>query len=674
MARKTKAPAKRRTPSASFEIHIGTTRLRLREDALLGVGGEARVYRAMIAPGDERAVKIYHPLDARLRGSSWRVAEDQRQRRFDKIQAFPNHLPPAVIAPQELVHDAHGEPIGYAMCVVDGGHELSRLSRRPFREGVIDNARVTALFRDLYLTLAALHARGIVVGDLNDGNGLFTLALASPLTQAPRVWLIDADSMQIPGFACDVFHERTLDPRLYGVDLSRGDAYDAESDWYAFAVLFFSSLLYVHPYGGVHKSLPTLLRRAEARMSVLASEVRRPRVAVDPRVVGDDLYAYFSEVFDDDRRGIFPATLLELQWRRCARCGVEHVGSRCPVCSRRGTGPSVGSMSASTSVGNTKAAMLPTLVQVVDHGACRATTLFTTRGRVVMAARSLGKLCWIAADGGVLCREDGRCVLTQAPLPGMRFAIAGASTWIGHGERLVRVEGEQPQEQLQTACGLGGEAVFGASADLGCVHADAGWLVAARSGLRLGQIVAGQSWLRVSGRQGCGFYRAGALTIAFVFDGVRGGLTTLSLPDIQGRIVDAACAFDASVGGRVLLGIATERDGHRRHALYLLDMRGQILARLAGAPEDAPFLASVHGKALAGERVLSATEEGLVVLDATSGVLAPRRRFADTQPFIGAETALLSGPGGTIYATGDREIVQLRLLGPSTTTGASRSR
>src|SRR6185369_28895 len=121
------------------------------------------------------------------------------------------------------------------------------------------SARVTELFRALAAGLTQLHAAGVIAGDLNDGN---------VLARGAEPYLIDADSMQLAGLPCPVAHERFLDPRLYGIDLSAKPVFDQGSDWYAFAVMLFNSLLYVHPFGGVHTSLPTPQRRAEARHSL----------------------------------------------------------------------------------------------------------------------------------------------------------------------------------------------------------------------------------------------------------------------------------------------------------------------------------------------------------------------------------------------------------------------
>src|SRR5262249_29804232 len=153
--------------------------------------------------------------------------------------------------------------------------------------------------------------------------------------------------------------ERFLDPRLYGVDLARAGGFSPESDWYAFAVMLFASLVYVHPYGGQHAKLPTLLRRAEARHSVLRADVRPPKAAAPRDSLPDAMLEWFRAVFERDERGPIPAPLLDVRWVRCA-CGLEHARPRCPQC----------------------AVAQPTRVPAA-RGRLRVATLLRTRGRVV---------------------------------------------------------------------------------------------------------------------------------------------------------------------------------------------------------------------------------------------------------------------------------------------------
>jgi hypothetical protein len=563
-----------------MDVWIANKRVRLSEASLLGEGGEARVY----CSGD-RAVKIFHaPGEEKAR----------------KLAAFPRGLPSEIVAPSEPAYDARGRVIGYAMPAVLGHEELARLANRRWREGAVSNAEVSVLFGHLAHVLARLHAANVVVGDLNDGNVLF-----SPGTST--LALIDSDSMQFGGFPCAVAHERTLDPVLYGRALD----FTPATDWYAWNVLLFSSLLYVHPYGGVHKALPTLLRRGEARHSILRGDVAWPRGAQHARLLSDELLHHFTRVFDGTAREQAPA----LEWKKCD-CGVEHARSACPEC-KTVTGPRQALRSS---------------------GRCTARTIFSTAGRVLETALR-GGVRYVYEENGTVRREDGSVVLDGPAGAGTRFAIEGASTWVGdrHG-RLTCVRGGKVVERAST--GLRGTVpVFTSTYRL-----EQEWVVEHATGARVGQILEGQTWLWSGERLGLGLYRAGGLTHVFLLKAGRAGLAPVRAPvALSGRLVDASCVFD---DGHALLSAVTERDGRDHSALWLFDAHGQLVMHGEGPG---------RGRALMGGRVVCATEGGLLSLGATPVL------FPDSRDFVGEHDTLLAQPDGSLIVASTNEIIQLSL-------------
>ncbi len=598
-----------------MNVLIGATPARLADRDLLGAGGEARVYRF----GD-RALKIYHPIDPAIAD-----AAAQRARKLDKLRHFPAALPAEVVAPLELVTDRKGALLGYAMQAVEGADDLLRLSQRGWRQGVVGSAQVIALFRVLHRLVSALHARSVVVGDFNDSNVLFA---------GERAWLIDADSMQFEGFPCVVGHERFLDPRLYGVDLSARPAFTPESDWYAYAVLLFGSLLYVHPYGGTHPTLRTPLRRAEARHSILRADVRYPRAALPFAILPDALLAWFEAVFDKDVRAPFPEALLAMSWTRCS-CGLEHARARCPECAA----PGVAALRAATR----------------HAGRCTARVIFRTGGRL-LAADSHGGLRYAYEDAGIVRREDGSPVLEQAIVPGMRFALSGPTTWMGLRGRLVAVQRGQVQARLGSGR-LGTGTVFAANART-CLRTEGDWLIDTSTGNRLGTIVEGQTWLWLGECLGLGFYRVGALHVFFLLHAGRPGLVPISLPPIEGRLIDATCVFDER---HALLALAVERDGKQTRSMFLIGQDAQLRAQVSGPPDDTRMLQSLRGKALLDGRVVCATDDGLLSLRTDGDRLVEGTLFSDTQAFVAAGVDLLPAPGGDIYVVSTTEITQLSI-------------
>jgi hypothetical protein len=549
----------------STTVFIGGKRVRLDDRSLLGVGGEGRVFRA----GD-RAIKVFFAMT------------DERKR---KLTAFPTALPGRVIGPLDICTDAKGCVVGYAMRALNGAASAHRLAQRKWREANMGATDVLGVFRELASTVAELHALGVVVGDLNDGNVVLTPSQA-PATWQP--WFIDADSMQWSGHPCTVAHERFLDPRLYGVDLAQTAALSRESDWYALAVLLFSSLLFVHPYGGAHASFPTLLRRAEGRHSILRGDVKLPHAALRPDVLPDDALAWFASVFDRDGRSPLPAGILESRFVRCG-CGVEHARRICPMC--------------------TVAIAMPAAART--FGRLRATTVVRApRGGRIVAAAVQRSLAYVIEQGGVLTREDGRSV---------------TSSELSH-DGLVQLDGD--------------------------------WLLRTSDGTRIGQILEGQTQARAAASLGFAFYRAGLVTVSFVFDTRRGPLRQLALPHIEGRLVDWSATFDE---GHVLFCTATEKAGRVVHSAHLIDAQGEVLASETGAPGSSAILAGTSGKCLARGAVLVSTDEGLVLVraDRAARSFVPIRAFPETRELVPPDADLLVGPGGSVYVVTHDEIVHL---------------
>jgi hypothetical protein len=593
-----------------MDVFIAGTRVRLKDSDLLGEGGEARVFR-----WKDRAVKVFHPVDAA------NVAEARvRATKLEKLATFPTGLPPNVLGPLDLATNQKGDVVGFVMNALEGVDDAGRLSNRRFREPAVPNDAVMAIFRGLESTLRALHARQVIVGDLNDGNVLVRAT-------SREAFLIDADSMQFGGLACAVGHERFLDPRLYGVDLSAAPRFDEGTDWYAFAVMLFSSLLYVHPYGGTHPKLGTLLRRAEARHPVMKDDVVLPRVAASWKTLSDDALHWFGRTFADDVREAPAASVLQQTWSTCA-CGVTHARPVCPSCHTLGP--------------------LATKPALRVKGRCTAKWSFETKGRV-LAAAAQGGVKYVFEEDGLVRREDGAVVLNRPLLPTERVGLAGASTWVVSARgAMERHEHGRLVERAQT--GLRGAEPTFASAAAVTYRTENEWLIEQGSGSRVGQVLEGQTWLWTGERLGLGFYRAGGVTVAFQLRSGRAGLKQLAGVHWKGRVVSAAAVFDAK---HALLTVTAELDGKDLVHRWLVDEDGVVLARSTSSRQG--------NAALLGGRVVLGTDDGLVALKVDSGVLVEAACFADTQPFVSAQDELLPQSDGSIVVVTPNELVQLSL-------------
>jgi len=605
---------------------------------VLGKGGEADVYDL----GDGRALKVFKgPRHPDLAGqpaeqAAARARIDEHQH---KLRAFPAGLPPRVIVPGELATArARGKRVaGYAMRKVDGAQLLARFANPRSHRVPGAAERALATLRDLRATVAALHRAGVVIGDFNDLN---------VLVSGDRAYLIDADSYQFGPYRCRVFTERFVDPTLCDRQASAPvltRAHTASSDWYAFEVIAFRTLLCVDPYGGVYRPADRSrtvahARRPLERITVMHPEVIYPKPAVPLASLPDDLLAHFDGVFAGDARAPFPARLLdELRWTRCLSCGREHARSSCPVCLAGG-----------------RAAR----ATVVVRGAVTAEVVAEAPGIIVDARLGDSGPAWIAWNGAALVDHRGLSLAGARPASGRRVLV-------DHGGALVAEAG---RARVHAASGAGEPISVDSCAGEPCVATNGRhryWVRAGRlyrngvlGDVGIGDVLAGQTRIWVGDDLGFGCYRAGTLAVGFVFDPERGGLRDdVALPRPRGVTLDVACALAAD---RVWLTVFEQAGPRMLVACYLFDRAGRLLASWEEPLDERSPLAGAAGACAVGSMLLVPTDDGVVRLEADGAALRVSKRFSDTEPFVDRACRLLAGPAGLFVVNG-RRITRLTL-------------
>jgi hypothetical protein len=377
-------------------VWIDGARVALAPAALLGQGGEAEVYDL----GDGRAVKWWKPPDHpdfAGQPDAQAVAVRRIAERPAKLRALPGNLPHQVVAPSgfALAGRRSAAVVGYVMPKVAGEPLHSYGEPRWRRDHPVDGNDVIAALLALHDAIDRLHRAGVVIGDCNDLN---------VLVDGRRVHLIDVDSYQFGGHPCPMFSERFVDPRLCGKTLAPILPHDADSDWFAFAVMAFRSLFGVSPWGGVTRRCSGAARTLQ-RISVYADGVVYPRAARPLAIVPDELGDAFRAIFERDVRGPFPRALLErLRLIRCPACGDEHARPRCPGC-------------------QTAARLSPTVV----HGRLRWQAI--APGDVQLASYEVGRQTPIWLDGAGLYRAARGGLSARDRIGGV---LAGLTrTWVG---------------------------------------------------------------------------------------------------------------------------------------------------------------------------------------------------------------------------------------------------
>jgi len=614
-----------------MNVIINNKVVRVDPTKAIGKGGEADIYDI----GNNIILKLFktpnHPdlngFPEEQLGAKLRLQEHQK-----KLKAFPKNMPSKVISPMDLAMDSKKQILGYTMKFLKGYEMLLKYSDRKYRNS-ISNELVLKTFRDLHSTVNQVHNIGVVIGDFNDLNIMVLNGEA---------YLIDADSFQFNSFYCRVFTERFVDPLLcnpnenYPVLTS---FHNAESDWYAYAVMMMQSFLFVGPYGGVYVPKDKTKRinhatRPLKRITVFDPEVKYPKPAIHYSVLNDDLLQYFHQLFEEDKRGEFPEKLLNMRWTTCSDCGAVHARNVCPNCAKY-----VGA------------------VRETIRGNVSCLKVFQTSGIIVLS--KIGKrLQYLCYDNGSFIREDGSVVVKGNLKPTMRFRIRNNETLIGDKDQFILFNpGNNPEKVVVDSLNL--LPMFDTNNQYRY------WVYDGRlmrndviSDKYIGDVLRNQTLFWVGEKFGFGFYRAGSLSVAFVFDTVNSGINdTVKFPNINGFIIDATCYF----AGNWCWFLFSVREGARTiNRCMIIKDDGKIYEKAEAIDGDGSWLGNIRGKCAAGKFLLSATDNGIMRIEPSNGTLEIVKEFPDTEPFVDSGCHLYPDANG-LYVVSRKEIHLLKI-------------
>jgi DNA-binding helix-hairpin-helix protein with protein kinase domain len=215
------------------------------EDSSFAAGGEAAIHR--ITRRRDLVAKIYHPGKA------------PPKRKLDLMLANPPADPTVSVGhtsiawPTSILQDKKGVPVGYTMKCISGATTLFSVYNTSARKSVSPHFGWNYLHRtalNLASALTAIHAKGYIVGDLNESNVLVQLH-----GHACFVTIIDTASFQIPNpngplFLCEVGRPEYTPPELQTRDFSQVKRLEVH-DIFSLAVLVYQLLMAgVHPFAG----------------------------------------------------------------------------------------------------------------------------------------------------------------------------------------------------------------------------------------------------------------------------------------------------------------------------------------------------------------------------------------------------------------------------------------
>lgn len=252
-----------------MDVYVQGKKVRLTQAEFKAQGGQGAVYVK-----DGTAYKIY--------------ADPAQMIPPAKIAALSALTLPDIIRPQDVLTDSRRIAVGYTMPSVADGIVLCQTFPKTFRqrEGLTPDLTL-GLVRRLQKGVAHVHAQGILIVDLNEMNFLVDPAFG-------RVYFLDVDSYQTPGFAATALMESVRD--------RHASAWDEGTDWFSFAVVSFQMFVGIHPYKGKHPALKTLDERMAHNVSVLNPDVSVPAACLPFDVIPPPWRDWYHAVLDCGHR------------------------------------------------------------------------------------------------------------------------------------------------------------------------------------------------------------------------------------------------------------------------------------------------------------------------------------------------------------------------------------
>jgi len=217
---------------------------------------------------------------------------------------------------------------------------------------------------------------------------------------------------------------------------------------------------------------------------------------------------------------------------------------------------------------------------------CKVIQIFQTEGIILQATLQNNSFHYLYHANHEFKREDNVTLLSGELDANIQFAIFGKSTIVTNQGKAITLNQGQPQA-------IAAELIRANSFSRYWI--DQGQLL--RDGKLgneyIGDILEGQTQFWVGETFGFGFYRAGAISVAFTFDAKRSGICDrVNIPPIQGELIDANCVFSNDLCWFFSI---TQEQGKIIHRVSVLRPTGELAATIAAPKGNLPWLANIHG-------------------------------------------------------------------------------
>jgi len=206
----------------------------------------------------------------------------------DKIIELSELTDPHIIKPNDIVFDAKGKVIGYAMSFVKDTYALCQFFPKAFRDrNGISPDMALALVRKLQDLIKHIHDHHILVVDLNEMNFLLS-------RDFKEIFAIDCSSYQTTHYPATAIMESVRDRHL--------KTFSELTDWFSFGIVSFQMFSSIHPYKGKHLTVKGLDERMEKNISVFNKDVSVPATCYPFNLIPRAYLDWYKAVFEDGKR------------------------------------------------------------------------------------------------------------------------------------------------------------------------------------------------------------------------------------------------------------------------------------------------------------------------------------------------------------------------------------
>lgn len=600
----------------------------------MGNGQVAKIYRF---PDDP----YYAQSLQEQKAAKVRIAIHQK-----KLAMYPGGLPSNIIVPSNLLTDKKGIILGYTMRFITGGETLLKYGDMGYRQSMnISNNEIRDIFINLHDTLRSLHSKKVIIGDFNDLN---------ILVKHKQVYMIDTDSYQFGNWISTMYTEKFVDPLICDTVVTNNNPiwtmthnHTYNGDWYAFCALLFKSLLFVDPYGGIYKPKDPNKRikqqlRPSRRINIFNPEVVYPKHAYPYKALDANMLRYFQDVFNKDKRGEFPQSLLKnMQWKSCNACGIEYATPVCPICN---------------------AGHIYGVTPISVSGNLQVKEVFATSGTIMFADVQHGKLVYVYHHNDEYRRESDRVVISGALSRSLHIAINGSSTVLSESHTMAIIDQSGKSQKMFIDC-VGSRPVCDANDHIvywvenGNVYKN-NPLGLEYSPISIGQAIVDNTLLWTGDKFAFGMYKAGNILQGFIFDETSKIINDkVNLPFIKGEIIDAKTYISNDIAWVM---IATKDQSRYINHCLLIDKQGQVLSHINNETSDQAWLSHIKGKSAAGNYLFCPTDEGIMRVSINPHGQLETKVFVDTENYVNEQSSLLVSPMG-IYVIKRNKILLISM-------------